>query len=257
MTLPLPSYQSQDIEQLFLRMLVWGPPGAGKTYFVSSAQEVPAMQPVLFLNIDRGTMSIRKKQGITIVDIPSTPQADGWVEFKQMVNYLLMTEHPYNTIIIDSLDGLHKLIQDTIIKEDAVKHVGRDMDLASINDWYRGMNRFVKVMDLLKRGNFNLLCTCAQQMKVSEQTGLRFLKLDLPANLADTIPGVFDVVGHLRGELVGDKITRYLQTADTPTITAAKDRGLINKPVMQDALLPQVWRAIREEVVAEPTPSKK
>jgi len=41
-----------------MKILVYGPQGAGKTYLAATAQDHPAMRDVLFLSIEGGLMTV-------------------------------------------------------------------------------------------------------------------------------------------------------------------------------------------------------
>jgi len=238
---------SEDEEHNWLRMLFYGPPGAGKTWLAASAMDVSEMGPVLFVNFDRGTKSIRRQKGITVVTIPSTKDADGWEEFKILTNWLLTQEHPFRTVILDSMDGLHNLIQRQIIVQDAIKKPDRDMDLATQNDWYKGMNRLTNVLELYKKyQKFHFIATCASKLLVDEVTTLRTYIFALPASLGETISGMFDLVAFMRAETNGETITRMFQTAETKAVPAAKDRDILNKPLMENVTMSILWARKKE-----------
>jgi len=242
--IPLPSRKSTEVDQLYLRMLVYGPPGGGKTRLCASAAQVEEMCPIVLLDIDRGTMSLRKLPWeITVVPILT------WDQVKKIVDWLMLSEHGFKTVVWDSLSELFKLIQQDIMKQDLMKpgKDSRDLDSPSLDQWYRAMNRTTRVLDILKTGTFNLLCTCGSHLRVNEQTGLSFTKLALPGTLADEVPGVFDVVGYLWTEFERKtSVTRrFLQTVGSTQIVAGKDRDVIGNVLLEEPNMTKIWTEVK------------
>lgn len=238
---------SEDEVSTALRMLLWGPPGSGKTWLAASAVEVEELCPIAFLNLDRGTKTIRDRRGIRVFTIPSAAGKDGWEQFRAMTDWLLTQPHEFRTVILDSFDGLFQMIQERIIKDDTLKKPDRDQDIATQNDWYKGMNRLIKVVDLYKRfAKFNLIATCASQLKTDEQTTLKYYKFALPAGLAEPVAGAFDVVAFMHAQYDGTNTTRTFQTVETSKVTVAKDRNIIGKPLLENTTMAQIWSATKE-----------
>ena len=244
---PLPFTMSEDEVSNSLRMLLWGPPGAGKTWLAASAVDVEEMSPVAFINLDRGTKTIRTRQGISVFTLPTSHSADGWEELKKLTDWLLTKDHGFKTVIFDSLDGLHTLIQKILIKVDSLKKPERDMDVATELDWYRGMNRFTSVLDLYKQyATFNFICTCSSQLKTDAQTTLKFYKFALPVGLAEPTAGAFDLVAFMKAEYDGKVTKRIFQTVETSKVTVAKDRNIINKPMLENPTMQDIWSEMKE-----------
>jgi len=92
----------------FLRILLYGPPGAGKTYFTGSFAEVEEAHPVLYLEIEGGPMSIRD-QDVEMHQLTETSTIE--------VVRRIMREEPgrWKTVVLDSLTGYYGMLIGEIV----------------------------------------------------------------------------------------------------------------------------------------------
>src|SRR4051812_4997929 len=87
----------------YLNLLIYGEPGAGKTYLAATAQDSEATSPILFLDVEGGTVTIRRRKDVDVVKVRSMQQVE------EIHNKLYAdTERYYKTVIIDSLTELQK-----------------------------------------------------------------------------------------------------------------------------------------------------
>lgn len=87
-----------------VNILIYGSPGLGKTVFSGSADEVPEMRPVLLLDIEGGTNSLR-----TTYPNVDTIRITSWEELLTVMNAIHDGDHDYQTVIIDSLTEVQKI----------------------------------------------------------------------------------------------------------------------------------------------------
>lgn len=64
----------RSVLRRFINAMIYGPYGHGKTTFVGSADDVPSMRDVLFINADSGTMSLTDKRTMDFIDINNYDQ---------------------------------------------------------------------------------------------------------------------------------------------------------------------------------------
>lgn len=64
-----------------INMMVYGDYGFGKTTFAASADDVPSMRDVLFINIDSGTMSVTNRRTMDFIDVDQYAQIARIFEF--------------------------------------------------------------------------------------------------------------------------------------------------------------------------------
>lgn len=88
-----------------INMLVYGQAGAGKTHFAASAQDVPEMADVLFLDVEGGLMTVAERGDVSAVKIESVDQLEE-------AFWALQQGKPgfdgFRTVVIDSISELYK-----------------------------------------------------------------------------------------------------------------------------------------------------
>ena len=89
-------------------ILLYGVDGVGKSSF---GAEAPAP---IFLGTD---------DGLDTIDAPAFPIPKDWATVKEAVSELLHTEHPFKTLVIDTVNGLEVLLWNHVIKEDRVSSI--------------------------------------------------------------------------------------------------------------------------------------
>ena len=117
-----------DVANSF-NMLVYGDPGIGKTTLAGSASEIEAMSPVLFLDVEGGTMSLRKDYP----DIDVVP-INEWTDMPR-IHSALLAGTEYKTVVIDSLTEVQKVGMKALMKAVVLKFPERDPDVPSIREW--------------------------------------------------------------------------------------------------------------------------
>lgn len=124
--------------------IIYGETGAGKTRLAGTAQTCPEMAPVLFIDFESGTKTLRG-QDIDIV------RPRSWKEIQEVYEFLLDGNEYYRTVVIDSLTELQKkLSMGTILGElDVVNNQYKDLGRAiapQISDWLKTGEQMRKVI---------------------------------------------------------------------------------------------------------------
>jgi hypothetical protein len=91
-----------------LRALVYGCPGVGKSTFAAGA---PAP---LFLDAEQGTL------GLDVARLP----IHRWADFSRAIDELQKADHPYRTIVLDTLDALDRLLVAEVADGGSIEDVG-------------------------------------------------------------------------------------------------------------------------------------
>lgn len=90
------------------RVLLYGPPGVGKTHFGAGADN-----PIF----------IQTEEGADVVGPPRFPLAKTFADVKDAVEQLRSTEHDYSTVVIDSLDWTESLIWNEVCKAEKIENI--------------------------------------------------------------------------------------------------------------------------------------
>lgn len=221
----------------WINKLVYGEPGAGKTYLLGTAADHPETAPLLFLDIEGGIMTIRDRQDIDVVQVRSMKQ------LQDIINMIAKQPKPlyYKTIGVDGITELQKLDMRTVMMEQFNrKPETTDIYVPSQREWGKSGERVRMIVRALRDLECNLIMTALQAEFVDERTGRRLIHPSIPGKLKSEIPGFFDIVGHLKAVHEGGEIIRTLQTVKTESLIA-KDRSDSLPPLMKNPSIPEIW----------------
>lgn len=216
----------------FIKALLYGSYGAGKTILASTAVDVPEMRDVIFLNMEAGTKSImtsgavKAPHEIDFITITMYDQFPAVIEFLKKHcrardnNDAIMLAHVasefgikpsrrYRTIIIDSISELdsmnfRRLIAD---KPEDLMQANPSDDLRG--DYGRNRQIMHKAFRELRNLPMNVLMIAPDDLDKDDTTKKITISPKLTGKLSKEIQGYMDVVGYLhkfeRKSASGDK----------------------------------------------------
>src|SRR5262245_16845975 len=110
-------------------MLVYGEAGAGKTVLCGSASEVEEMAPVLFIDVEAGTLSLRAfYPRVEVVRVESM------ADMNNVFMALRQGEGGYKTVVLDSLTEIQKFSMNDIMRNLVKQEPDRDPDIPSVRE---------------------------------------------------------------------------------------------------------------------------
>lgn len=211
----LPVRRIQD-SQVKFNFLVYGSSGSGKTRLAGSAYEVPELNPLLFLDIEGGGLTLKS----TFPEI-ETVRIDTWAGLQKVYEELKLGKHPYRTVCLDSITEMQKIGMDHTMFE---RHGDDDLAVPEIKEWninIEQVRRYVRRFRDLEK--VNVIFTALERIDTDKRTQLSRSKPSLSGKVADEVSGFLDIVTHLRVEEVEGVNTRILLTGNTAG-KVAKDR---------------------------------
>lgn len=235
-------------EVVTLAAVVHGESGAGKSFFGGSTPV-----PRLILDAEGGSRYVRahrrRKRWDPLTEEP--PEWDGewdacivtvreWKTLNAAYNWLLNGEHPFKTVIVDSLTEAQKRLVDDVA----------GTDQPTLQDWGTIGRHFEDMVRKLRDLTFHettpvqaVLLLCLSHLRDGETRP--FLKGQIELNL----PAFVDVVGYLYTENTQDGVKRRMLVEGVNNIIA-KDRtgALIDRygPVIAEASF-EDWLGILQE----------
>lgn len=235
--------QSPDASVPWLNFLIYGEPGAGKTHLAATAQDSEETSPILFLDVEGGVATIRRRKDVDVVQIRSIKKLDEvFTELeKETVQY-------YRTIIIDSITELQKLDMRTVMEVEYDRNPDKtDKDVPTQRAWGKSGERMRRIIRAFRDLECNLIVTALLAQDKDESTNITSYFPSLPGKLRSEVPGFFDIVGLLSTDTrkEGDTqiVFRRLQTAKTQRVIA-KDRTSALPELMENPSIPLIWEYI-------------
>ncbi len=204
-----------------LTTLVYGTPGAGKTYFCGTFPKP------LFIDCNGGLMTVRAKQVHYVA--PET--------YAELLTVLSSDLSEFETVILDTSTEAAR-----IALESALALSGRQ--LPQLSDWALAIERLRRLVRQFMDLPQHIVWTAEEKTTRDEDTGRLFAGPSLPGQLSAEIGAFFDCVFHLRSVFnpgSGKRERRLLTEPDG--IYYAKDRtGKLEKFEVPD--FPTLWAKI-------------
>lgn len=203
--------------KLNFNFLVYGDSGTGKTRLAGSAIEVADLNPILLLDVEGGTLTLRSTYpGIDTIRI------DSWAKLQRVYDILKLGQHGYKTIIVDSLTEVQKLGMDHTMD---TRHGDDELAVPEIKEWNINIEQTRKFVRLCRDlENVNTIFTALVRVDTDKRSGLARKKPMLSGKVADEVAGFLDIVTYLYVEEVNGESIRILLTGTRPG-TVAKDRS--------------------------------
>lgn len=226
----------------WLNMLIYGEPGVGKTHLCGTAAQSDIMAPVLFLDIEGGTATLRKMKEVEyVVPIRSL---DDLMKVHTSVTTALHdgAENAPVTVIIDSLTELQKLDCNAILMyaiENNEKGIDPKQPVMGIRQWGITLDHMRQIVRKFRDLPCNVIFTALEKTE-TDNNGLRQSLPSISGKGAMEVCGFLDIVGRYSVVVEKDNIERRLQFQKTNT-TMAKDRLGVLDPVTINPTLPALW----------------
>lgn len=228
----------------WINLLIYGEPGAGKTWLTGTAQDHDKTGPILLLDVEGGTVTLRDRKDIDVKQVRSISDI---VE----IHRTLVEENNnyYKTVIIDSLTELQKLDMRDIMKEVVNKRPDLDPDVPSMREWGKSSEHIRRIVRGFRDLEMNTIMTALMQVE-KDEVGVVTYYPALPGKLRAEIPGFLDIVGYLYTVVEDDETIRKIQFAKTRRITA-KDRTSALGDSMSNPTVPMIWDLIHSKTNAK------
>jgi phage nucleotide-binding protein len=232
---------STDIE--FLNILLYGDPGVGKTYLCGTAVEHDKTNPVLLIDIEGGTLTVRDRK----IDVVS---ARTLVDVQKIVNKLITAGEDmyYKTVVLDSLTELQKLDMRYIMKQakaNAKNPDSVDVDVPSQREWGKSLEHTRSIVRAFRDLPCNTIITALAHQQMDDSGSVTGIFPSLPGKARNEIPGFMDVVGYYHVRQAGQTLIRRVQFAKTSRVQAKDRTGLLGDAV-DDPSFPQLFDMIHK-----------
>lgn len=218
-----------------MNILVYGDPGAGKTHFAGTAQDVPSMANVHVFNIDGGIMTLASRGDIRASNISSVD------ELEQELFKLANKDPEYDgvkTVVIDNVTELLTLALENITMREYSNRIKKNktysVDEVYLEDYGVAGKQLARVLRGFRDLPIHVIYIAHRKDKMRAGTNvLEESKPNLTDKLGTAVMGYMDFVWYLytADEVIGDEKTGYRTETNRYLLTqpmnnfAAKTRG--------------------------------
>jgi hypothetical protein len=224
-------------EEHYLKLLIYGPYGVGKTVLAGTAADVPAMRDVLYIDAEAGELSLSDRPTLDIIRI------DKYAQLARIYEYLRLhvrardagdtakllelesrvrgrevtTPTVYRTVVIDSLTELQRYLMYQLL---GVQPEKQPLDIPLAPPEWGEWRQSSDMIQLLVRQFRDLpmhVIIVAGELEVEDDRKRQLKRISLPGKLSVGVEGFFDLVGHLQKAKDGDGKTIYRLYLDSAT----------------------------------------
>lgn len=259
---PPPFMISTPANRKYIKILIYGEPGTGKTYLAGSAADVPQMRDVLYIDVESGSETlIERWPMLPLININSFKQVARIYEFlvrhcqardtgdiaklrelEERVTAQVPEEpRQFHTVVIDSLSEVQKLNMYQLLSIDIGARLDEEFQAPEFAEW----NKTTEMVRLLVRSFRDLPMHVIFISGDREEEGKK-QTINFPRELGRSLPGFLDAVGFYQAEVKpkeggGREVERRLYLEAGRRFLAkhwfgsnAVPEGYLVNPTMQD-----------------------
>lgn len=236
----------------FLNILVYGDSGVGKTVLAGSADAVPSMRPVLFVDIEGGTESLRG-----MYDDVETVRVQTWKQMQEVYDVLHSGNHDYSTVVLDSLTEIQKFNMYNIMTDLVNNKEGVDPDIPGMREWGKNIEQMRRFVRAFRDLEMHSIFTALMRSDKDQKSGVIKMKPSMSGKIADEVAAFLDIVMYyyvkeVEGEN-GPETKRLLLTRATERVVA-KDRSNTLPMIIEDPTMGMLINMIYPPKKTEPKP---
>jgi hypothetical protein len=184
------------------------------------------MCPVLFVDIEGGTFSIRDIY--PNVDVVRIDINQGFRQVQAIYDEIESGKSPYKTVVLDSLTEMQKFSMYDIMIGVMKKDSERDPDIPSVREWGKNIEQIRRTVRGFRDLPVNTIFTALVSEDKHPLTGKVEKKPYLSGKLAHEVAGFLDIVLYYYVKFEGPKDSRQIKRlllSQKTEDTVAKDRS--------------------------------
>ncbi len=220
------------------KMLLYGPPGSGKTTLAGSAP-----RPI-FLDTEGGLVPLRHRQDLLAARIQSTE------DFSAAYAWLLENQDQYDTVVVDSLSQLQSVCLDSYMKHVVQTQSSRDINEVELRDWSVNTQQMRRIIRAVRNLPKHIIFVALEDQR-EDNMGIVRMGPALTPKVAHEAMAAVDTIGRL---VVSNNGERELLVAPRPLYIAKDRTGLLEQH--QGLLIQPNLSALMEAVQSAAPPAQ-
>lgn len=229
-------------QNTFVKALVKGPPGEGKTVLAAMATQI---WRTLYIDVDGGLISalpVVKEDNLTIRLIREPKHEDF---FDRLADAVAEAETgQYECVVVDHLSEICGRMEDDYAQQSK----SGKMEFGAWSEFLARITRFVRRLRDLQA---HVIGVCHTKSTGKEDSTAIF-ELAISGQAAVRVPGMFDVIGLVRKKMVKGQ-PGYFCAFDGPGIYQVRDRFriLAAEEEVSEKEPGRIWRKLQEGIVGK------
>ncbi len=236
-----PLFRIETVERRtrYLKTLIYGNYGVGKTTLACTALEVPSMCDVLIINAESGDLSVEHMKNldtITVDDFRTLGQINEFLKqhcrardegdidrLKALESTLRGVEEEdikvprqYKTVVIDSLSELEAYCFNQLLGITDTTRLDEETQSAEWAEYKKNNTMMLRVVRAFRDLPMNVIFICGEKYSQDETKKFKYVP-DMTGKLAKKIQGFMDMVGYYVMARTGDNIQRRLYVMPSAT----------------------------------------
>lgn len=218
-------WSAKTAEQKDLKVLLYGPSGAGKTRFAATFPRP------LFLDLENGLRSTLQVK--SVLRYPANPkrQITNFTQVQKFIELVKADENPqYDTIVVDSLTELQLLIHKHVVSQyDANRQYEDQMTMA---DYGKANRDFIDTIRDFLRLPYNIVFTAIETPREYEEQQVypKFIGKQTGPDLLR----IMEMIGYCHVVKKGESFKHYCSFQMSPTYVAKDRMGVTDRDIPND-----------------------
>ncbi len=229
-----PMFRIETVQrrERYLKLLIYGNYGVGKTTLACSALQVESMNNVLMINAEAGDLSVDQEDNLDAITITNfralgrineflkqhckARDADDIDTLRTMEAHLrdveedeIKTPRQYRTVILDSLSELESYCFDQLLGITDTTRLDEETQSAEWGEYKQNNTMMLRLVRAFRDLPMHVIFTCAEKYTQDETKKFKYTP-DMTGKLAKKIQGFMDMVGYYAQGKDGDKVMRRL-----------------------------------------------
>jgi len=196
-----PIIYKPHIERYKLKMIVYGPPGVGKTSLLATAGLHKLTAPILLVNVEGGMLSVTDSKVLGLDQPPDVVDLKNFNHLQEIFWYLAKGDHPYKSVGIDSLSELQMINLEDIVKRLVNKISASGAKRESLDDIWRedygtSTQQLRRVVRQFRDLPMHVFFSCHDAMSQDKDKN-EVVHPMLTPKLRTAVMGYMDIIGYM------------------------------------------------------------